>query len=287
MEPQEAPAAEGQVADTATPEAQGQAESEAAQSVWYDSAPDEIKGYIQNKGWDDPIKAVTSYQELEKFRGASEDQLIKLPKDMNEEGALDAIYDRLGRPESPDKYELNIEGADVDKDRLGFYAQIAHKAGITQQQFEQIAKADMEYWNSAMEKSQKQVQQKQEAEYKELMNEWGSNAAEREELSRRGLRSVLPDGVNADEVISKIEDAIGTAATLKLFANVGDKISREDKIHDSGGDKPFGYTREQAIADKKSLMDEIKADPKRLNNYNQGIGPDVDKLQKLQKLIVG
>lgn len=274
-----APAAEGQAQ---APEAQGQA-------TWYDTAPDEVKGYIQNKGWDDPIKAVTSYQELEKFRGANEKELIRLPKDPNAEGAYDEIYNKLGRPDKPEKYSvegIQIEGIDfnVDEDRLNVFRPVAHAAGVSQKQFEALVKADAEYNAKLFEAHQKQVQQAQEAEYKALQSEWGKNAAEREELARRGLKSILPQGVNAEEITAKIEAAIGTAATLKLFANVGDKLAKEDKIPSESGDRPFGYTREQALADKRALMDQIKGDPKRLSEYNQGKGPDVEKLRKLTQL---
>ena len=84
MTEEAAPEAIGQVEESA-PVSEGQAET-----TWYTGANDETVGYIQNKGWnDDPMKAVTSYQELEKFRGASEDQLIMFPKDVEAEGAFE------------------------------------------------------------------------------------------------------------------------------------------------------------------------------------------------------
>ena len=265
----------------------GQASDDTStQTNWYDSAPDEVKGYIQNKGWDDPVKAVTSYQELEKFRGASEDQLLKLPKDMAEEGALDTIYDRLGRPESADKYDVQFpEGLEVDSNRLSAYQEAAYNIGLSQKQFEALATIDAEYMSQASAAYAQERAAKQEAEYAALQKEWGGNAQEREELSRRGLRALLPDGADKDSLVSQIEDAIGTAATLKLFANAGEKLAREDKIHESGDDRPFGYTREQAVSDRRALMSELSADSKRLDNYNKGKGPDFDKMKRINKII--
>lgn len=274
---EQAPAAEGQAQ---APEAQGQA------TTWYDKAPDEVKGYIQNKGWDDPIKAVQSYQELEKFRGASEKELIKLPKDFDAEGALDPIYDKLGRPEAPDKYSFAApEGVQVDENRMKGAQELAHKIGLNQKQFEALAQFDAQYWQQIEQHVSEEQAKRQEADYQALLKDWGNNAPQREELARRGLRSVLPDG-DKDGMVSAIEEAIGTAATLKLFANVGDKLSREDKIHDGGSTgQRFGYTREQALSDRKTLMAEIQADPKRLANYNNGVGPDLDKMKNLNKVI--
>lgn len=281
----QAPAAEGQA--VAAPEAQGQATQQPTTNnpVWYDKAPDEVKGYIQNKGWDDPIKAVNSYQELEKFRGASEKELLRLPKDPNAEGAFDEIYNRLGRPEAPDKYALDLgQDVQIDDVRLNSFREIAHKAGITQKQFEALAKADAEFMTAATKEYETARVQKMEGEYQALIKEWGANASEREELARRGLLAILPQGGDKKELAAAIESAIGTAMTLKLFANVGDKIAREDRIPDSAGDRPFGYTREQALADKKALMSELKADNERLANYNKGIGPDYDKMQRILKI---
>lgn len=275
---EEIQAAEGQA--QSAPEAEG-----TNKSLWYDNAPDEVKGYIQNKGWDDPIKAVNSYQELERFRGASEKELIRFPKDPNAEGAFDEIYNRLGRPEDPDKYSADLgEGFEIDENRMNAFKNIAHKEGLSQKQFEALVKADSEMMSQVYQSMQEERTQKQEVEYQSLMKEWGSNAPEREELARRGLNSMLPNGVNKEEVANKIEDAIGTSLTLKLFSNVGEKISREDRIPDSGGDRPFGYTKEQAIADKAALMSELKADPARLSSYNKGVGADYDKMQRLIKI---
>lgn len=281
-----APAAEGQAAaPAAAPEAQGQAPAALPESKWYDAAPDEIKGYIQNKGWDDPVKAVTSYQELEKFRGASEDQLLKLPKDMAEEGAMDAIYNRLGRPETADKYTVDVpDGVELDGTKMAYYSELAHKNGISQAQFANLV-AGVEDFTAQGERAQNEAEvANQEAEYQALVKEWGANATEREELSRRGLRALIPNGMDADETVGKIEAAIGTAATLKLFANAGD-FGREAPIHDSGGDRPFGYTKEQATADKAALMSELKAEPERLGAYNKGVGKDYEKMQRINKIV--
>lgn len=270
-----APKDEGQVEQSA-PEGEGQA-------VWYESANDEVKGYIQNKGWDDPIKAVTSYQELEKFRGASEDELLKLPK---EGESMDAVYDRLGRPESSDKYEIEIaEGVELDENRLEAFKGIAHEAGLNNVQFGQVVSKIAEIENGMVKQMQEAKQQEQAGQLESLKKEWGDGFEERAELGRRFVRSNLPDG-DKEKMLNAIEDAIGTAAMLKLFANAGSK-GGEDKIPDTSGDRPYGYTREQATADKQALMSELKASPERLAAYNSANGADYDKMQRLNKILAG
>ena len=283
MSEETAPVETGEAVEAPVEAGQAEVNSE---NLWYDSAPDEVKGYIQNKGWDDPFKTVEAYQNLEKFHGVPADQLLKLPKDMSEDGALDDIYDKLGRPESPDMYKVEFpDGVDVDGSRMAVYQDAAHKIGLSQSQFEALAKLDAEYISQVQEKFIQEREQKQTAEYEALKREWGASASEREELSRRGLRALIPEGVNKEEIVAAIEDSIGTATTLKLFANAGEKLAREDKIHDSGDDRPFGYTREQALADKKALMSELSTDKERLNAYNSGKGPDYDKMKRINEII--
>lgn len=288
METQTEAPMETEVQEAAPSVEAGQAEASQNDSAWYGTFDDELKGYVQNKGWDDPIKAVKSYQELEKFRGANEDQLLKLPSDPQAEGAFDKIWEKLGRPADASGYKVEFDGEiTVDEARMSKYAEVAHKVGITQKQFEALAKLDAEYMGGLQTTHMEEIKQKQEQEYQALRSEWGSNADEREELSRRGLRSVLPDNQNADEMIASIEQAIGTANTLKLFANVGDRLAREDKIPAGDSDRPYGYTREQALADRKQLMTELSGDAERLKVYNTGKGVDYDKMSRFNKIIAG
>jgi len=275
-----APAAEGQVADAA-PEAQGQAETVS----WYDSADDETKGYIQNKGWDDPIKAVQGYKNLEKFQGVPPEQLLKLPKDGD---PMDEVYNRLGRPETPDAYSYESPTGQVDEARLGLFKEAAHKAGVSQEAFEALAQADSQYWEQAQEAHFAEIEQKQTAELTQLKSEWGPQFDERAELGRRFISKNIPEGMDKEGTLNSIEEAIGTAAMLKLFANAGDKASvREDRLPDGEGERRFGYTPEQATSDKRELMQTIQADPARLANYNTGKGPDIDKIKKLNQIIAG
>lgn len=275
MTEETAPVAEGQVADAA-PESEGQA-------VWYEGANDEVKGYIQNKGWDDPIKAVTSYQELEKFRGASESELLKLPKDGE---SFDAVYDKLGRPESADKYEWQApEDVSVDTGRLDTFKGIAHEAGLNNSQFENVVSKITEYESAVVAQMQEARSQEQAQQLDALKKEWGENFDERAELGRRFVRGNLPEG-DREEMLNSIENAIGTAAMLKLFANSG-QGKGEDRLPDTSGDRPYGYTKEQAMADKSALMSELKASPERLQAYNSANGADYDKMQRLNKLLAG
>lgn len=260
---------------------------------WYDGhnlAPEDV-GYIQNKKWSNPADLLTSYKNLEKFHGVPAEQLLKLPKDTQDQAAWDAIYSRLGRPEKADGYEFKApDGVKVDDSRMGWVQGVAHKLGLNKSQFSALVNETLTYEGGLIADMQKEVQTRQAQELDAVKQEWGAGFDERAELGRRAARAFLPG--NAEQkaaFMNAMETSIGTGAMLKLFANIGAKMG-EDKIHQGDeGSRPFGYTKEQALSDIQNLMTELKdpANRERLNSYNQAKGKDYEKMQALQKHAYG
>lgn len=275
----------------------GQAQGQGVETVsksWFDGAPDEVKGFIQTKGWtEDPLKAVMSYQELEKFRGASEDQLIKLPKDPKAEGAYDDVWKKLGRPESPDKYELNLpqtfevefdgnkfQAPPIDPERLSWAKKIGHEIGLNSSQLQRLVEETVKFESAIIYGNEKQYEQEVAAQQSELKSRWGAKYDERVELGRRAFRAV-----GDQDAIDKMESVLGHAKVTEMFAKIGEAMG-EDKIHDaSDSGRSFGYTKEQAAYDRSKLMREIQADQARLTNFNNRIGNDVSEMERLNKII--
>lgn len=272
----------------------GNNEGKPADKPWYDghNLKDEDIGFIQNKGWKTPGDMLNGYRGLEKFHGVPSDLLLKLPKDLNDNEAMGEVYKRLGRPDTADGYEFKapeaLKDVELDQTRVKWAGGIAHKLGLNKAQYNQLVAATVEYEHGLLTEEQAKIAQEQETQMNSLKKEWGEGYVEREALGQRAVRAFLPGNQEQKEAMADaIEKAIGTAATMKLFANIGERLG-EDKIHegDTGGRK-FGYTPEQAKADKESLMSELKADKKRLTAYNKGLGPDYEKMQRLNKIIAG
>lgn len=259
---------------------------------WYDGLglKDEDVGYIQNKKWQSPIDVITGYKNLEKFHGVPADQLIKLPKDFNDEKAMGEVYNRLGRPDNPDGYEYKAaDGIKLDEGRMKWTSSLSHKLGLNKAQYKALIDATIEYEGGIASEAQKEIERITGEQLEGLKKEWGNAFTEREELGKRAVRAFLPgDADQKSALMESIEGAIGTAAMLKLFANIGEKMG-EDKIHSGDGDRPFGYTPQQAKADREQLMSELgdPANKARLDLYNQGKGKDFEKMQQLNRIIVG
>lgn len=273
----------------------GQAgQGNAVQPSWYGAdVADEVKGYVKNKGWDGtdgPLKVITAYQSLEKFHGVPADQLIRLPKDMNDNTALAPIYDRLGRPAKAEDYKYTPpQGLEVSGEDLTKANALAHKLGLNNVQHNELVNAMINESTTSAAESERQNLATQTAQMNEVRREWGDAFEERSELARRAVRNALPAGLNDEgrsAVLTSIENAIGTANFLKMFANLGAKLG-EDMIPRGDSTQSFGYSPEQAKADLSALMDEMKADPKRLRDFNENKGADVAKISRLNKVIAG
>src|SRR6185437_3686507 len=101
--------------------------------------PDVAKQYPTLTKFKDLPSLAKSYAELEKSYGSS----LRMPAPDAPQEERDAFYSKLGRPESPDKYEIKFgEGVAVDDKLLGSFREAAHKLGLSQQQ----AQALGEWW---------------------------------------------------------------------------------------------------------------------------------------------
>jgi hypothetical protein len=270
----------------------GQADTQTPQTPeskpWYDGADDDTVGFVQNKKWDSPLKVIDAYRNLEKFHGVPADQILKMPKGDDIDG-WNAVYNRLGRPEAPDKYGndgLKLpEGIEPDAQLMSKFDDIVHRAGLTKSQRDAVYSEYFTIETQRAEEITQKIEQEKQIQLESLKKEWGDKFGERAELAKRAFRAVLPEGADKEVVAQAFEDTLGPALAAKIFANIADKFT-EDKFHDGdAGPDRFGYTREQAINDKSTLFSEIKTDPQRLATYNKGMGPDYEKVERLQKII--
>ena len=277
--------------DTETPpKGSGQGTTDAK---WFGSLnlPPEDVGYIQNKGWvDSPVKMFESYKNLEKLHGVGPEQLLKLPKQEDVEG-WGKVYDRLGRPAKPEEYgEIKPpEGKTwvLDEERIKQADLAMHKAGLNKAQRDAIISSVAEYETTQFVNYGKEVVEKSEVELSALKQEGGAGFEERSTLAKRAVRTFLP-GDNEDAknaLLDKIEASVGTSTMLKMFANIGERMMEDKSPMGDTKENRFGYTKEQAMADKKILEQELFADIKRLDTYNKGGGADYDKMQRLIKII--
>jgi hypothetical protein len=250
----------------------------AAPAAWNAGFDEDTSAYVSAKGWQSPSDLLSSYRNLEKFAGGSKN-LLELPGPDAEASAWDAVYNKLGRPESPDKYGLEVsQGADPEL--VNWFGNTAHKLGLTEKQ----AKSLYNEWNgmtgSMQQQMQQQMAQQSEQELGALKQEWGQAF---DKMIDSGKRAVQALGFDEGK-LSEYESKLGTADMLKLFATLGQKMG-EDSFEggERSGTGGFGMTPAMA----KQQIADLKMDKQFMDHYISGNPDAVNKMKRLMEAAHG
>jgi hypothetical protein len=261
--------------DAGNPDGGGQVANQTSsqQSPWYQEFPEDVRGLVETKGWQSPVDAIQSYTNLEKFLGADKaNRGLVLPKDDATAEEWGQVYDKLGRPKDAAGYNLPVpDGTD------GAFAQEAagkfHELGLTSKQAQQLTEWFNDKSSGAMSDMQSQQAQSAEQQMSELQKEWGKEFDANIESGRRAARQF---GVSED-MLNKMENALGTKDMLKFFSNVGKGVGEDSFVEGSGNGK-FGMSPEAA----RVRVNSLKSDPNWTAKY---LGGDADAKAELERLM--
>ena len=155
---------------------------------------------------------------------------VPVPNQNSTEDQWNEVYSKLGRPESPDKYklEVNSDVVPLDESAVKSFAENAHQLGLNNKQAQGI----LEYYKNSMEGSVQQAridtETAQANSEAELRKEWGRSFDEN--IKKAGAVAKA----NMDETVLNMELKDGTRlgdhpAVIKGFANIANILS-EDKL---------------------------------------------------------
>lgn len=244
-----------------------------ANGNWYDSIEDnDLKGYVQNKGWKDPKELADGYRNLEKLLGGEK---MPMPKGADDKDGWNRVYDALGRPKTAEEYKLPVPEGDN-----GEFAKVAsgkfHELGLSAAQAQGLA----EWWNATqaqnMQNFQAQSNAKIESDLQSLKSEWGAAYDENVEFGRRAAREY---GLDQDK-LSKIESALGTAEMIKLMAQIGRAQGEAKFVDGENKGNTFGMTPAAA----QQRIEQLRADRDWTSKYLAGNADATNELARLMKL---
>lgn len=242
-----APGAEGAGGAGGTPAAGTQA--------WYSSAPENLRGLAELKGWDQPSKALESYQQLEKMRGVPPERLLTLPAKEDDAEGWAALHGRIGRPDKPEEY--GIEGADPE-----LLAEI-HKAGLSKRQATALAGVITARAQAAESRSREQTEAQVATDQATLRREWGqehdSNVRHAQEVVSKLYKAVGYENVEQFRAhLSEIESKIGHAPFMRMFAFLGRGIAEPAFAGAENRGEGFGAMTPGAA---KAKISQLEGDP--------------------------
>ena len=241
---------------------------------WATGADELTSGYIQNKGWDSPLKAVESYRNLEKLLGADKaGNAVVIPKADADTKEWNAVFDRLGRPSEPAGYKVTLpEGGDQNFHNTSLSKM--HELGLTKAQGENL----MNWYNQTVSQQMQQMETQRvesfNAEEAQVRSEWGAAYTQNLASAQAAARGL---GLNSD-TIDALSGALGHKATMNLLAQIGGKLG-EDKF--VSGDLNTSFGNAMTPAQAKAQIQGLMSDRDFTSKYLKG---DADAKAKMVQL---
>lgn len=239
---------------------------------WLETLPEDIKGDPSLAVFKDVNGLAKSYVNAQKMLGA--DKVI-LPNDKSTEEEWNAFYQKLGRPESADKYEIKApDGKQLDENVTKSFREAAFKLGLSPKQVAGLAE-----WNhGTIAETQKAGEAAKINELRSSLQTYQDKLGGEDKYKAR-----VDDARVAVNALAKPEfkeflkkSGMGSHPdAIEFFAELKSMMS-EDKIRDGTG-MPLG------VADPAAIQSEIKAlEEKMFANLNSSSRMDwVEQRNKL------
>ena len=202
-----------------------------------------------------------SYANLERQIGNS--NKVAIPSDHSTPEEFDSFYNRLGRPETPDGYELvkpeGIPDEAWSETEAKGYSEIANKLGLTKTQASELANWQAERIGGATKQHSEALEAIKNEATAALKAEWGSDFDVNLAAGKRGAMEV-----GGEELLS--HPLANDPVFIKAMAKVGNMIKEDGTAAlREGGAKTL---------DPRAQIAAIRADAK--HPYNQSKHPEHD-----------
>ena len=196
-------------------------------STWKDSISEEYRKDPNIEKFTEADALAKSYINAVKMIGQDK---IAIPTNNSTQEAWDEAYEKLGRPESPDKYTLDAKSDVVpfDETAIKSFAEQSHKLGLNNKQ----AAGILDFYKNNMEGSAQQAkidtETAQSQAEQQLRQEWGRDF----EGKVKQAGALAKANINPEVLDMTLSNGIRVGdhpEIIKGFAKIADMMS-EDKI---------------------------------------------------------
>ena len=257
-----------------------------APTSWFGPADFDTEhvGHVQNKGWDklDPkaaaVAAIKAHRQAELSLGVPLDERARIPKAPNDP-AWKALYERLGAPATPDKYEFSntkFNNADLPQPMVDRFRQISDALHLPLDASKQLASAVVKWVEEDNAAATAEYTAKIALEKQTLAKNWGPNADVNLLVAKNAAKAL---GITPEQ-LNSLEQIAGYAATMEMLRSIGSKIGEDKFVRGSG---PGGdiMTADSATAKKTELMN----DKDWVTRYLKGDGAAVREMTALNTIL--
>jgi len=194
---------------------------------WKEAIPEDLRNDPNISKFTELEALAKSYVNATRMIGQDK---VAVPNNNSTEDQWNEVYDKLGRPESPDKYKLEVKSdvVPLDESAVKSFAENAHQLGLNNKQAQGI----LEFYKNSMEGSAQQNQIDMETAQanaeQELRKEWGGNY----EANIKKAGAVAKANMDANILDMQLKDGTRLGdhpSIIKGFANIANLMS-EDKL---------------------------------------------------------
>lgn len=239
---------------------------------WKAALPDELKNDATLQNFKDIESLAKTVVHQQKVLGSR----IPLPKNDDE---YNEIYTKLGRPEDPSKYEVNIPQdyqQFFKKENIDEFKNVAHKIGLNNKQVNALLDYQVNSIKYEMENEPASIAAEKDQTEQMLKQEWGYDYDKNVRAATRAL-NVYGD----DELRDLINNtsAGNNPAVIKFFAKLGAEIT-EDMAKNTQNNR-------LAVSplDAKDEINKIMLDAS--HPYHKGDQMAVEKMRQLHEKAYG
>ena len=195
---------------------------------WKASLSEDLKADKSLENINDIESLAKSYVHAQKMVGADK---IPVPNKYATEKDWDAVYSKLGRPETPDGYSFDIKG--IDETGLKSFAQHAHKMGLLPNQANEMVKWYQGNVDATTQENNAKAEKARNESIVALKKEYGqaydnklkaASAMAKQYIENDVLNLNMADG-------TKLGDH---PAIIKAFASLSEKMGEDQFVNPSG-----------------------------------------------------
>lgn len=202
--------------------------SQPAPTSFLDMLPEDLRQEPSLRSFTNPADLAKSYVHAQRMIGADK---VALPGKSATDDEWRAIYQRLGAPDDPQKYEFAESPQVLDESAIGEFRNAAFEAGLNNRQAETVAKFMDTTLQGAQAKFEQQAEELRYGGEQELRKEWGQAFDQRVELAYKAAVDTLGSADLLDEIRLADGRMLGDhPAIVKMFAKIAEQIGEDNLV---------------------------------------------------------
>jgi hypothetical protein len=226
-----------------TQETKQEVTTSTTQSTWKDSISEEFRKDPNIEKFTEIDALAKSYINATKMIGQDK---LAIPTNNSTEEAWNEVYDKLGRPESAEKYSLDAKSkvVSLDENAVKQFAETSHKLGLNNKQ----AQGLLEFYKQNMEGTAQQAkidtETAQAQAEQELRSEWGrefdTKVKQAGSLAKANMKPEILDMTLSNgtrlgdhpEIIRGFAKIAGMMAEDKIVSTESESVQSNQNIQD-------------------------------------------------------